>query len=113
VTPTARTLKYLRDLGYTAAVTEHWNAHIMRRQDLFGFVDIIAFQEGEVIFVQATSGSNTSARVHKIEANKHAQRWLECGNRILVIGWRQMVAYNKDGQKAKRKKWEPKIVEVI
>ena len=36
--PTQRTLKYLRDKGYTAQVVEHWNAFAKRRIDLFGVI---------------------------------------------------------------------------
>lgn len=111
--PTQRTLAWLRQQDYTVAIVEHWNPFVKRRQDLFGFADLIAFKENEpTLLVQATSGTNTSARVHKISANKHAKRWVDSGNRIIVIGWRQLVAYRKDGSKAKRKKWCEKLVEI-
>ena len=113
MTPTQRTLAWLRQQGYTVAVVEHWNSFINRRQDLWNFGDLLAFKPGEpVLIVQATSGSHTSSRVHKIVANEHAKRWIECGNRIQVVGWRPLTAYKKDGTKAKRPRWAEKVVEI-
>lgn len=112
MTPTARTLAWLRKEGYTAAVVEKWNCHTRIRQDLFGFADVLAFRQGEWLLVQATSGSNTSSRVAKITANDTAKVWIDSGGRILVVGWRELVAYRKDGTKAARKRWIPKIIEV-
>lgn len=67
-TPTARTLKYLREgLGMTAEVVERFNSFTKTRKDLYGFVDIVAVAEDRGIwFVQATSTDNMAARVHKI-----------------------------------------------
>lgn len=110
MTPTARTLAWLRKQGYTAAVCEFWNPHVKRRKDLFGFADIIAFDKHKVILVQATSGAHTSDREKKIRANEAAMNWIKFPTRlILVVGWRQLVAYRKDGSKAKRKKWTAKV----
>ncbi len=113
MTPTARTLAWLRKQGYTAAVCEKWIPQTQRRQDLFGFADIVAFGDFHVVLVQATSGSNTAAREHKIRANDAAMRWLKCRKRaIWVVGWRQLVAYKADGSKAKRRRWQPKVTEI-
>lgn len=40
--PTARTLRLLRGMGYQAFVVERWNPHVKRRQDFGGFADILA-----------------------------------------------------------------------
>lgn len=54
-------------MGYTAAVTERWNPHAKVRQDLFGFIDVLAFRPDRGwLLVQATSGSNHASRVAKI-----------------------------------------------
>lgn len=88
-TPTARTLKQLRDEGYTATVVERWNPHARRRQDLFGFGDILAIKPGmPALIVQATSGTNHSARRRKILGIEDAQRWLNTGNTIEVWSWK-------------------------
>lgn len=106
--PTQRTLAWLRNQGYTAAVTEHWNAHVRRRQDLFGIIDIIAVGDGETIGVQATSnsGSNVPSRVTKILESDNTAAWLKGGNRLLVVGWA------KRGPRGKVKRWTPLIREI-
>ena len=89
MTPTQRTLAKLRADGWTPAVVEHWNAHARIRQDLFGFIDILALRDGETLAVQATSGSNVSARVAKIAASETAPIVRKAGWRIEVWGWRK------------------------
>lgn len=87
MSPTQRTLARLRELGYLAAVVEKWNPHARIRQDLFGFVDILAIREGEVLAVQATSGSNVSARVNKITGSVSLTVIRAAGWRVEVHGW--------------------------
>jgi len=113
MSPTQRTLKHYRELGYACGIVEFWNPHVMQRRDLFGFADIIAMNDTETLAIQATSGSGTSSRKAKILANEHAHMWVDAPHRrIIVIGWRQLVVRKKDGTKAKRKRWTPKIEEI-
>lgn len=109
MSPTERTLKYLRkDLGMTAEVVERFNSFTKTRKDLYGFVDIVAIAEDRGIwFVQTTSTDHMSARVHKIRDLPESWIALRSGARILVIGWA------KRGAKGKRKLWTPRIVEVL
>lgn len=87
--PTQRSLKLLRDLGFTCQIVEHWNAFARRRIDLFGIIDIVAIKSGStgVLGVQTTTSDNLSARVHKAEAEETMKIWLNCGNRLLIHGW--------------------------
>jgi hypothetical protein len=87
--PTERSLAKIRKDGYTAAVTEHWNAFARIRQDLFGFIDIVAIKDTEpgVIGIQTTSKGNMQARILKIKREPVAKVWLASGNRIIVDGW--------------------------
>ena len=88
--PTARTLAELRKRGYIVAVVERWNPYARIRQDLFGFIDVLAIKSDppEVLAVQATSGSNHAARVRKIlEECENAAPWLRAGGRIEVWAW--------------------------
>lgn len=103
--PTQRTLKFLRAAGNTCAITERWNPHSKTRQDLFGFIDVVAMhpQEKGILGVQTTSGSNHAARRSKILDLPAARLWLETGNRLWVISW------EKKGKAGKRKLWEPRI----
>lgn len=66
--PTQRSLRYLREQGYLPAVVEKWNPHAHVRQDLFGFVDIVAVRRDETLAVQACSGAggDPARRVRKI-----------------------------------------------
>ena len=74
MSPTQRALELAREQGYRAAVVEKWNAFAPTpdgkrrgiRQDLFGFIDVIAIREGETLAIQATSLGNVSDRVKKI-----------------------------------------------
>jgi hypothetical protein len=79
LTPTQLTLKHLRDLGYTAEVTERWNPHARIRQDLFGIIDVIALRGAETLAVQTTSASNVPARIRKIADSEHIAAIREAG----------------------------------
>jgi hypothetical protein len=108
VTPTARTLKVLRQRGAFPAVVERWNPGARVRQDLFGILDVVALEPGVpgLLGVQTTSGSNVAARLAKIAQAPHAGRWLAAGNRIAVHGWR------KAGPRGARKTWTLREIEV-
>ena len=101
MSPTQRSLAYLRKQGFTCAITEHWNMFAHIRQDLFGFIDIVCLRGGDsgILAIQTTSTSNTSARVKKILDNPIHSLWLGSGNRISVHGW------SKKGARGKVKKW--------
>jgi len=106
--PTQRSLKELRKDGWTVAITEHWNPFAHIRQDLFGFIDLVAMSPSRgLLAVQTTSGSNVGKRIAKIKAEPRAAIWLACGGRIQVHGWRKV------GAKGKRKLWECRTVEIL
>jgi len=71
---------------------ERWNSHARIRQDLFGFIDILALRDGETLGVQATSGSNVSARVAKIAEHELVGAVRAAGWRVEVHGWRKNAA---------------------
>lgn len=87
MSPTQRTLKYLRELGYQAAITERWNQFAGVRQDLFGIVDVLAIRKGETLAVQCTSNSNVAARVNKIAEHENTPAIRDAGWRLEVHGW--------------------------
>ena len=90
--PTQRTLQLLRKEGYTVAVAEKFNHFIKVRQDLFGWIDVVAIHPeiNGVMGVQTTSGSNLSARIKKAQALDSYKTWLEAGNSIEFHGWRKL-----------------------
>lgn len=107
--PGQRTMEAMRKHGWVCGVVERWNPHVMIRQDLFGFADIIAIGKG-IIAVQATSGggsgsSNFNARIRKILAEHRAKIWLQSGGRIQVWSW-------KKGTLNGREKWRHTIHEI-
>jgi len=107
LSPTQRSLDHARKMGWDAAITEHWNPHARIRQDLFGFGDILVFDdEPGVLFVQATSGSHVANRMRKLEEMPIVRLAVSRGNRVEVWGWRRVKV--KRGGKAVR--WEVRKV---
>jgi hypothetical protein len=100
--PTQLSLAKLREEGYTVAVVEHWNAFARIRQDLFGFIDLLALKGKEVLAVQTTTAGNMSARVKKIGDHENVGPVREAGWTIHVHGWHQ----------DDKKKWHCKIKDV-
>lgn len=112
ISPTQRTLEALRNLDRTCGIVERFNRFAGphgKRQDLFGFIDIIALdREQGIIGVQST-GQDFAGHVRKIleERSEEAVEWLKCGGRIELWGWRKLKV--KRGGKAM--KWAPRIRE--
>jgi hypothetical protein len=91
MSPTARSLKLLRQQGYCCDVVERWLAAVRRRRDYLGCIDIIACRRGEpVLAVQATSASNVAARLKKDVATPGLHVWLATGHAVFEVwGWRK------------------------
>lgn len=85
--PTQRSKSHLEAQGYLVAITEKWNQFARKRQDLFGFVDLIGIKDGETLAVQTTSGSNVSARVKKIADHENVGAVRAAGWKIVCHGW--------------------------
>lgn len=105
--PTQRSLAHLRKAGLICAIVEHFNVHCGIRQDLYGWIDILALDPvtGELTAVQTTSGPNVAARIDKIRAWPHLQAWL-LRHRAVVHGW------SKKGPRGKRKLWALREVDL-
>jgi hypothetical protein len=88
MSPTQRSLKYLRDEGYLVAIVEHWQPFARIRKDLWGWADLLAIKRGEVLAVQVTS-EGVASRVAKIIASETLGRVREAGIRVEVHGWRK------------------------
>ena len=87
--PTSRTMQRLRAAGYLAAITERWNPHASIRQDLFGFIDLVAIRSDKpgVLAIQCCALCDVSKRRHKIASIAASSEWLAAGNRIEIWGW--------------------------
>jgi len=91
LTPTARSLAYLRRCGYTADITERWLPIPGRsvRRDLFGCIDLLGIRQGiaGVLGIQATTAKNVPARLAKARKLASLATWLRTGNAFEVWGW--------------------------
>lgn len=103
--PTQLTLRELRNSGYHTAVVERWNQYARIRQDLFGFVDVLAVGNGHTLGVQCTSYNNVSSRVSKIRDDEDMRTaaidMIMSGWKVEVWGWRKP-----------RRKWEARRVDM-
>lgn len=109
--PTQRTIKALRKDGFECGVVERFNPHGGPhgiRQDLFGFIDVIAVSTEGVIGVQCCAGSGHAAHKTKILANDIAPQWIRAGGRIQIWSWSKKKL--KRGAKAMR--WQPRMEEL-
>ncbi len=100
-----RTLKRLKEQGYTAEKVERWNSFAKRRQDLFGFGDILIIGHPPCI-IQVCTMSSRAAHIKKILANENAKEWLARYNLIEVWSWRKLKVKKKDGTIGKKETWE-------
>ena len=91
MSPTQLTLRHLRDVeGWPlVAIVEHWNPHARIRQDLFGFVDVLAVGPRGVLAVQTTSATNVASRMRKIAEHANVGPVRDAGIAIRVHGWRK------------------------
>jgi hypothetical protein len=60
--PEARTRKLFTEMGYVIDGANRYEMYSGRRHDYIGCVDLIAFNDTEIIAIQATSSSNRAAR---------------------------------------------------
>jgi hypothetical protein len=101
--PAQRSMQLLKKHGWMYGKTEQWNPHAFKRQDLFGFIDILAVLSCN-LGIQATTSSSVSSHVHKILDDDvllhRVALWLAIpDNRFEIWGW------SKKGKKGKRKLW--------
>jgi hypothetical protein len=115
LSPTQRTLAYLKDNGLIAGIVERWipNPRLPGggiRSDLFGFIDIIAISKADGITGIQSCGSDFSGHYRKIteERAEEVTAWLEAGAKLQLIGWRKLKA--KRG--GKQMVWTPRIVQI-
>ena len=106
---TSMTLASLREAGCCVDKVEKFNAYagpFGRREDAFGFIDIIALEpQRGIVAIQSTGPNGHAEHKRKILANEFARIWLECGGHIDLWSWRKLLV--KPGGKAKR--WKPRI----
>ena len=100
MTPTARSLAVLREMGYTAEVVEHWNSYSKTRKDLFGWIDILAMHPDHgFLGIQACTRGDAAKRLRKALSCPQSRLWLQAGGRGEVWSWA------KQGPAGSRKVW--------
>jgi len=111
VSPTMRTLEFLRARGYMTGIVERYISapHLPgggKRIDLFGTTDIIAIKRNQLWAIQSCglAFSDHHQKLY-VEKNLEVCAWLDAGGRFALIGWRKLLA--KRG--GKRKIWVPRI----
>ena len=107
-----RTLKRLRDEGYLVAKVEHWNPFAHKRQDLFGFIDVLAIKKNQpILAVQVCGDDSRAAHVASLESNEAFRVWRYTGleeDASIIQVW----SWGKHGAKGKRKVWTVNITEL-
>src|SRR5574343_1299756 len=104
---TQRTLRELRQRGCICGIVERFNHYAGPfgvRQDLFGFIDIIALYPEGICAIQSC-GQAFSEHDKKIRDNENAPEWIKTGGIIELWGWRKIKL--KRGGKAER--WAPRL----
>jgi hypothetical protein len=88
MTPMQRSLAMLREQGWHCEIVERWNPHARVKQDLWGFVDILAIRGG-LLAVQTTTGDHMAARIKKIQDSPLLELVANVA-RVEVHGWRKL-----------------------
>ena len=100
MTPTARSLEVLREMGYAADVVERWIAAARIRKDWGGFGDLLAAHPLHgILLVQSCAGASAAARYTKAQSCPALEIWKAAGGRAEVWSW------GKKGERGKRKLW--------
>src|SRR6267378_421208 len=88
MSPTARSLEWLRERGWSARVVERRNPFTHKLSDVFG-ADIVAIHRAQkvTLWVQATSGANHNARVKKCMENPEVADVLAVDHQFEIWSW--------------------------
>ena len=112
MTPTQRTLKAQREQGRICGIVEKFNGFVGPhgiRQDLFGFIDIIAIDPEQGIIAIQSCGQDYSGHVKKLteDRNEAVFEWLKHAP-VELWSWRKVKLHR--GGKAMR--WKPRIADL-
>ena len=108
---TQRTLRAMREQGRLCGIVERF-LHMVgphgKRQDLFGFIDIVAIDPVDGIIGIQSCGQDFSDHIHKMmeERNEQMFEWLKHA-KVELWGWRRVKL--KRGSAAVR--WRPRIMD--
>lgn len=107
MSPTQRSLRHLRELGWSVHRTEYWNVFARRRIDAFGWGDLLAChpQHG-IALIQTTTTANLPARISKAKALGVLVAWVTAGGKLIAHGWA------KRGPRGEVKRWTLREVQL-
>lgn len=110
ISPTQRTLKANRNLGRICGIVEKFQQYGGKfgiRQDLFGFIDIIAIDEFQGIVAIQSTGQDWSGHIKKImELEEIVIKWLHHAP-LELWAWRKV----KKVRGGKAMIWKPRIAD--
>ena len=111
ISPTQRTLKAMREQGRLCGIVEKFQQYGGKfgvRQDLFGFIDIIAIDPEDGIVAIQSTGMDWSGHIKKLteERNDAVYEWLKHAP-LELWAWRKVKL--KRGGKAMR--WKARIAD--
>jgi hypothetical protein len=90
VSPLQRSIKYLKEAGFKPVVkVEKWNAFAKIRQDLFGFIDLVALKD-HTLGVQVTTMSHKQDHLDKITNHENYAPVKAAGWKIELHSWRKL-----------------------
>ena len=117
ISATQRTIRELKNRGMICGIVEKFNRFVGPfgiRQDLFGFIDIIALDTEKGIVAIQSCGQSFSAHRKKIleEKSLECQEWLKCGGKVELWGWRKLKLKKADGKYGKAMRWTPRVEEI-
>ena len=91
ISPTALTLRRLRQEGYLATTVERWIPRIEKKVDLFHLGDVLGIHPSDkmVLMVQSTTAGHMADRLKRCRARPELRDWLRSGCLFEVHGWRK------------------------
>ena len=106
---TQRTLKALREQGYTCGIVERFIRHgggPGNRIDFLNIIDIIAVKQNVILGVQSC-GQAYAPHDRKLLASENSVKWLRAGGKLELWGWRKV----KKKRGGKAMVWKPRVKE--
>lgn len=115
LSPTQRTLSAMREQGRICGIVEkfqQFGGSFGVRQDLFGFIDIIAIDPLEGIVAIQSCGQSFSQHVSKLtdERSEPMVAWLKHAP-LELWGWRKVKNRLKGGGYGKGHRWRPRVAD--
>ena len=108
MSPTSRSLKYLRENGFRADVVERKRGRFIT-VDCFGIADILAFDGPATVLVQTTTAAHLMDRVRKVVEDEGLRKTLFewCNDPFRSF---EFHGWSKRGGRGEKKLWHVKIM---